>query len=458
MIELDPSRIYEDFSHSLIDKYSAIDKLIVLIENSNNVQIRLNSIRFLEKIGGNFRDNASMKDKVYKLFENLLISDSNDKVRNIAAKLLGEKFLENSLNPLKWALLHEQSALCLRTIFQYLITIIKSLDQTNDRVSKFILLHEIKQMQNKEFKIGFEQLINQRNLKVPNHELYLILLNYFTIIYLEKSFWRLKYKIENCKVIEIEFQFKGLIEFPDAIQYLDSLKKLILRYNQITIVPKWIKNLKFLEVLNLNVNNITKLPESIGALSYLKDLSLWKNEIEILPNSISSLKSVETLNLRLNQLKELPFEIGSLRSLKELNLHDNKLKTLPDSISNLKNLERLNLSWNQIQSIPNSINLLSNLRVLDLERNELSHIPETMGELKNLENLNLSDNNLSRIPATFGLLKNIKYLNLSRNKIENIPDSMNSLLSLKELNLIDNNLRNIASLKKLEHRGVIIYY
>ncbi|MFX1499230.1 MAG: leucine-rich repeat domain-containing protein, partial [Promethearchaeota archaeon] len=312
MIELDPSRIYEDFLQNLIDKYSAIDKLIILIENSNNVQIRLNSIRFLEKIGGNFREDASIKEKVFKLFENLLISDSNEKIRNIAARLLGEKFLENSLNPLRWALLHEQSTLCLKTIFQLIITIIKNLNQANDRVSKFILLHELKQIQNKEFKIGFEHLLDQKNLNIPKNELCLILLNYFAITYLEKSFWRLKYKIENCKVIELEFQFKGLIEIPEAVQYLDSLKKLILRYNQITVVPKWIKNLKFLEVLNLNVNNLTKLPESVGSLSYLKDLSLWKNEIEALPNSIANLRSLETLNLRLNQLKELPSDIGSL--------------------------------------------------------------------------------------------------------------------------------------------------
>jgi Leucine-rich repeat (LRR) protein len=460
MIHLDPSKIYEDFSENLIDKSSAIDKLIVLIENSNNIQVRLNSIRFLEKIGVDFKDIGIMREKIFKLFENLLISDSNEKVRNKAAKVLGEKFLDNSLSPLKWALLHEKSTLCLNTIFQFLIKIVKNLDYANDQLSKFTLIRELKQMYDKDFKIGFRLFMEKNDINlIQNHELALILLNYFAIVYLKTSFWRLKYLVEDCKVTEINFQFKGLIEIPEAIQYLDSLKKLILRYNQITTVPKWIEKLKYLEILNLNVNNIDLLPESIGSLSCLKDLSLWKNEIENLPSSLSNLKTLKSLNLRLNQLKELPFNIGSLKSLNELNLHDNKLKILPGSIVKLTQLERLNLSWNQLQAIPDSVKFLSNLKILDLERNELSIIPETIGELINLENLNLSDNNLSKIPNTIGFLKNLKYLNLSRNKIERIPESLNSLLSLKELNLIDNQLKDIPStLKEMEREGLIIYY
>lgn len=459
MIELDPSKIYEDFTQNLIDKSSAIEKLIVLIENSNNVQVRLNSIKFLEKVGEDFKKHATMREKVFTLFENLLISDSNEKIRNIAAKVLGEKFVEISINPLRWALLHEQSRLCLNTIFKFIIKLVIDLVQVNDRVAKFILLNELKQMVNNKFKIGFEQLIDKGHVnRIPNKELSLILINYFTLIYLEKSFWRLKYKVKDCKVIELEFQFKGLIEIPKAVQYLESLRKLILRYNQITTVPKWIKNLKQLEILNLNVNSLAGLPESIGSLSHLKVLSLWKNEIERLPDSFSNLNNLETLNLRLNQLKELPHDIGYLKSLKELDLHDNKLKALPSSVTQLSSLEKLNLSWNQLQSIPISINFLSNLKILDLERNELSYIPATIGELKSLENLNLRDNKLLKIPNTFGLLKNLKYLNLSRNMLDSIPDTLNSLSSLLELNLTDNQLQNAHSLKNLEEKGVIIYY
>ncbi|MFX0032624.1 MAG: leucine-rich repeat domain-containing protein [Promethearchaeota archaeon] len=460
MIELDPSKIYEDFSKELIEKSTAIDKLIVLIENSNNIQTRLKSIIFLEIIGEDFKDIGIIREDIFKLFENLLISDHSENIRNYAAKILGEKFLDISIKPLRWALLHEQSALCLNTIFRFLIIIIKNLDQANDLSSKLVLVRELKQMYDNDLRIGFELLIENNDINsIETHKLSLILINYFSLIYLKKSFWRLKYKVEDCKVTEINFQFKGLIEIPEAVQYLDSLIMLILRYNQITSVPKWIEKLKYLEVLNLNINNIKDLPESIGSLSYLKDLSLWRNEVERLPNSICNLKSLESLNLRLNRLKELPLNIGSLKSLKELNLHDNKLKTLPNSIKNLILLQKLNLSWNQLQTIPDSVKFLSNLIVFDIERNELSYIPEVIGELINLEILNLSDNNLTAIPNTIGSLKNLKYLNLSRNKLESLPESLNSLSSLKELNLSDNKLKEIPStLKNLETKGLTIYY
>jgi len=460
MIDLDPNKIYEDLLDKRIDKSSAINKLIILIENSNSIPIRFNSIQILAKIVENFENKGISKKKIFKLFENLMLSDSNEKIRNTAAKILGDKFLEDSLNPMKWALQHEHSPLCLDTIFQTLLKIVKNLGKIENRLSKFLLIHELKKMPDKEFKIGFENIIEKRGFNnLTNYELSLILLNYFSITYLRKTIWRLNYTIENCKVIQLDFQFKGLITVPEAVQNLDSLKTLSLRYNQITHIPEWITKLKNLESINLNVNTINQLPEKIGSLSNLKQLTLWKNDLEVLPDSICNLKALKVLNLRLNQLKELPHNIGNLKHLRELNLHDNKLNTLPNSISKLTSLEKLNLSWNLFQTIPNSLSSLSKLKILDLERNELSYIPETIGKLEKLQMMNLSDNKLSTIPKTIGLLNSLKYLNLSRNHIEDLPESLLSLTSLRELNLTDNKLKEIpAGLKKLEENGLVIYF
>ncbi|MFX0019211.1 MAG: leucine-rich repeat domain-containing protein [Promethearchaeota archaeon] len=459
MIDLDPNKIYEDLLDKRIDKSSAINRLIVLIENSNSIPIRFNSIQILAKIGENFENKGISKKKIFKLFENLMLSDSNEKIRNTAAKILGDKFLEDSLNPMKWALQHELSPLCLKTIFQTLLKIVKNLGKIDNRLSKLFLIHELKQMHDSEFKIGFENIIEKREFNsITNYELSLILLNYFTITYLRKTIWRLNYTIENCKVIQLDFQFKGLIKVPEAIQNLDSLKILSLRYNQITRIPEWITKLKYLESINLNVNTINQLPENIGLFSHLKQLTLWKNDLVVLPDSICNLKALKVLNLRLNQLKELPLNIGNLKHLNELNLHDNKLYNLPNSISGLVSLEKLNLSWNLFQTIPNSLSSLSKLKILDLERNEISYIPETIGKLKKLEMMNLSDNKLSKIPKTIGLLNSLKYLNLSRNNIEHLPESLLSLTSLRELYLTDNKLKEIpAGLKKLEENGLVIY-
>ena len=63
-----PSKIYEDFKNNILDKLSAVNILISLIENSKNNIIRTESIEIIEKIG--YKD-----EKIFNILENLLISD-----------------------------------------------------------------------------------------------------------------------------------------------------------------------------------------------------------------------------------------------------------------------------------------------------------------------------------------------------------------------------------------------
>lgn len=408
-----------------MDKQSGVQQLIALIENSTKIKYRLESLQILREISINFENFGGNDDTLLSFFENLLISDTNEIIRNEAALILSQVYKDNALNPIRWALLHEESPLCLQTILNALITIVENIVLRNEPITKLILVHEIKQISDKEFKIGFEVLKStQKVQEFTPRELADILINYFTIVYLKKSYWRLKYTIEGCKIVELDFIFKGLTKLPDAIKNLTFLKKLILRYNQIIELPNWIESLCALESLNLNVNNINNLPSTIGNLSHLKELLLWKNELQDLPDSICSLQSLKYLNLRLNQLKFLPYELGNLINLLDLNLHDNKLTEIPESISSLKLLETLNLSWNLLTTLPLSISSLSSLISLDLERNELIHVPASIGSLSSLRILNLGDNKLKDIPETIGNLKELRILNLSRNRLTKLPNSV----------------------------------
>ena len=80
-MELSPERIYEDFSKNVIDRTSATKLLLSLIESSEREDVRVESIKKLNHIGVN-------NDEVFKLLENLLISDSNETIRNTAAIVL----------------------------------------------------------------------------------------------------------------------------------------------------------------------------------------------------------------------------------------------------------------------------------------------------------------------------------------------------------------------------------
>ncbi|TFG26524.1 MAG: hypothetical protein EU532_09590 [Promethearchaeota archaeon] len=451
-MELTPDKIYEEYKKNNIDKVSASELLFSLIDNSDKDTIRVESIKELANI-------RATDNKTFKQLEHLLISDLSETVRSTAAIILKNLFLEKSLEPMKWALKHEISPSCLKIIYATLCQIIENITKKEGSLSKIILLTEVKKIENKEFKIGFEIESEKRGVEnITLHELAEILINYFTLLFLEKTYWRIKVKIEHCKIIELDFIFKGLTKLPDALENLTHLKKIVFRYNQLFNLPDWIGSLIFLEELNLNVNNLKKLPNTIGSLSSLKNLSLWKNEIDFIPDSIGSLKCLEYLNLRINDLKELPDTIGNLSQLKELNLHDNKLEKLPITIGHLSSLEKLNLSWNSLENIPESIGSLRLLQILDLERNELKSIPPSIGFLNSLEILNISDNKLENLPDTLGSLASLQILNISRNHIKNLPKSLINLSNLKEIYVGDNKLINSSNLiEKLEHNGVQIY-
>ena len=88
-MELTPNKIREEYKNNKINRHSAIELLISLIENSESKDIRLDSIVYLGAISGK-------NDRIFKLFENLLISDSNAKLRKFSAE-----FIKNNCKPKK---------------------------------------------------------------------------------------------------------------------------------------------------------------------------------------------------------------------------------------------------------------------------------------------------------------------------------------------------------------------
>ncbi|TFF89942.1 MAG: hypothetical protein EU548_05535 [Promethearchaeota archaeon] len=430
-MKLTPEIIYTRYKEKSIDKNTAIEQLISLIENIEKIRIRLESIDTLAKMG-------TKKNSVFELLENLLLSDSIDEIRITAARALKKNFLERSLSPMRWALEHDESPLLLNIVFETLHSIVHEFQTQNTLSSRKVLLQEISTIKDKEFKLGFEMLKEEKGSEdeFDVSELGEILINYFALVYLRKVFWRLKYKLKKCYVTYLSFKFKGLTNVPEVIKYLTHLDKLKFRYNQLFELPNWLGNLRSLKELNLNMNNLTKLPNSFSELENLEVLSLWKNELRNLPEGICDLKNLKNLILRINLIESLPENIGKLSSLIELDLHDNSLTKIPQSIRDLQHLEKLNLSWNELEEIPDAIGYLTSLKILDLGGNELIHLPESLGNLKNLE-----------------------YLNLSRNELESLPESLSHLKKLKEVNLSDNRFKKLPDyLKELKDSGVKVFY
>ena len=73
-MELTPEKIFKDFIDKKIDKNTAVDLLISLIDNTDYEDTRIECIEKLNII-------SVKNDKIFHYMENLLISDLNAKVR-----------------------------------------------------------------------------------------------------------------------------------------------------------------------------------------------------------------------------------------------------------------------------------------------------------------------------------------------------------------------------------------
>ncbi|MFX1257938.1 MAG: leucine-rich repeat domain-containing protein [Promethearchaeota archaeon] len=472
-MDVAPKGIYRNYGNKELNKLSAIDQLLLLIENADNIDVRLECIKILGDI-------EAKNKKVFKLLENLLISDSNEKIRNRAAKTIKKLFLKKAIKPLIFAFQHETSVDCL-------ITITNSLGELNDNRLKSLLIDRINKIKSQKIKRSIKNIFKNKNIEnFHGKEIANIVNNYIILDYLQRKFIQFDFKTKNGKLTELDlsnisshlFNWNILNIVLKFVGSLTTLKKLDLKINKITAVPSSIGSISSLLFLDLSYNKIKDLPESIGYLTSLESLYLRYNDLTSIPNSIGSLKSLKILDLRGNKLKNLPKSIKQLSSLEVLDLFGNQLNKVPESLSALSLLKKLDLGMNNLRDLPNSmknltslnklgigsnkflnkvpdwIYLLPSLKELYLYDNNLKELPESIGSITSLEELNLRNNKLSVLPKSFVNLSLLKKLNLSWNKFKYLPDWIDSLTSLEELNLWGNKLESIpesiASLPSLK--------
>ncbi len=315
---LTPKKICEEVKKKVISKHDAFALLISLIENSDNEDIRLDSLKRLEKIG-------LFNEILFNIIESMLISDSNAKIRNTSAKLIQKKFLDNALEPLKWALRHE-------TDYKCLITIIQSLEKINNIESKLVLFDETKKImkikylnknkgiENKKFKKTIKKFLKNKKFdKSTNQELAEILINFLTIHHLTKQYPNVYFEIElRC----------GLVNELDLSDYLEY---------EVKGTPFGWKN---------NISSITEI-SCIKYLKQLKKIDLSNNQIENI-KELTQLQNLTHLVLKNNKIEEkinLKY-LKSFTNLQYLDLRDNNIaKKLVSSDFDLKTKVILNDSY-----------------------------------------------------------------------------------------------------------------
>jgi len=431
-MSLTPEKIYREFTNNEIDKDSAITLLISLVENVDNLDVRLDSIKTIQKLG--FKSQ-----RFFDLLENLLISDDNQDIRILAAWTLAKIFKNKSLKPLNWALNNETS-------MKYFLEITSIFTKINSEDAKKILIKKIEDIDKLPFISSFNRLFSTHPLHTFGcKSLATIINNYFIIKYIEEKNVKFSYKLKNGLITELDLAhitstvkgweiIKNLSKFIDKFQ---ELKKISLKDDKIGTFPPNILSLSYLAHLNLSHNLLKQIPESIYRLQSLKFLDLRYNKIKLLPDTIGKLRLLRVLDLRHNKLMILPASIGELESLEVLNLYGNQLEELP---STLKQLKKLELGLNSLINIPAYVKELNSLEKLGLGSNKnLENPSEWLETIPSIKELNLSNINLNNLPESIGYIQTLESLTLNNNKLKKLPDSLKKLTFLKKLNLSWNN-------------------
>jgi Leucine-rich repeat (LRR) protein len=160
-------------------------------------------------------------------------------------------------------------------------------------------------------------------------------------------------EIEDTHIVGLGLSNKGLENLPDTLKELSYLQTLNLCCNRFSCVPDCVGSLSNLKKLSLGINSIKNISKNLGNLKSLTHLDLIGHNLKSLPDCISTLNSLTYLNLRRGSLKSLPDWISSLRALQYLNLSFNPIKDLPQSLGSLSNLETMIVSTDQ-ESLLNS--------------------------------------------------------------------------------------------------------
>ena len=298
-MEKNPQTILKDYNNKCIDKSTAIKLLTSAIENYDEEKFRLEAITILNTL------NIKTKT-LFEFFENIILSDSSEIVRNAAAKYISAHFLEISLPVFQWVIQHETSYYCL-------ITVIYSLAKTNKNEAKSILFEQIKKIRdirylnvdkgygNKNYRKALKSYFKRNPINNLSHkQLVAILINFLTMKNLIEDITNVYFELDDERLLVEKLDLSDYLEF-EVRGTPWGWKNNIRNLSQIT----GLNNLKHLKTLDLSNNQIEDL-EGINELTNLTHLVLPNNQINDLKNLelIKQLTNLQFLDLRGNGISK----------------------------------------------------------------------------------------------------------------------------------------------------------
>ena len=300
MLDFTPEQLYQRFCNKEIDKLTLINSLLLLVEESNEEVSRIDAINQLRRSG-------IKSDHLFTIMENLMISDTNDRVRNAAARYINYLYFEKSYSIVNWAIQYEQSYDCL-------LTMINTLKKMQSEESKNLLISEIQ----KQIKLSKELT--------------------------EKPYLFNKYR----KRMKQVFKRKPIENF-----MVNELAEILINYKTVSLLSLRYPNFYF----DLDLSN--GLVSEVDLADYLqfevKGTPFgWKNNIEILSKikGLENLTALKKLDLSNNLINDLS-QITTFKNLETISLANNKISD-PINVkylNSLSNLRYVDLTGNEIAKI-----------------------------------------------------------------------------------------------------------
>ncbi|KAK3437233.1 hypothetical protein EUGRSUZ_C01957, partial [Eucalyptus grandis] len=257
---------------------------------------------------------------------------------------------------------------------------------------------------------------------------------------------------------ELDVSLTSIVELPNSVVNLQSLKVLKIDYSCIQKLPDAIGMMEKLEeIYGEGCRQLEVILSDIVGLPSLRILKLTETRVENVPKLPESLVAtrLKILNLSYHRmLKETP-ELSAFLSLEKLILKGCEMLTkLSDLIGMLKYLVELDVSCTSIVELPNSIVNLKSLKVLKINDSDMQKLPDAIGMMEKLEEIyGEGCRQLEVIPNDIVGLPSLRILKLTETRVENVPKLPESLVSLCLSSTVsekDPEISNLVNLRNLE--------
>ena len=138
-------------------------------------------------------------------------------------------------------------------------------------------------------------------------------------------------------VTSLDLSGMALGAVPDAfLEAFPNVREISLENNRLTRLPTALREMRWLEALDVSGNQIALTPQAVAVLEgcpALQQLHLRGNPLGRVPD-FSRMPTLQQINLRRTALTEWPAGLDALPNLQRVDLRDNLITRVPDAILN----------------------------------------------------------------------------------------------------------------------------